>query len=527
MKINIKTYIYTLLLFGGATLSSCDKFLDEMPDNRAEIDSEYKIEKLLVSAYPEKAYIMLAEMSSDNVDDYGENNPNTNRFVDEVYHWQDGTEADNESAEGVWEASYKAIASANHALKAIEGMSTTTGLREARGEALLCRAYNHFVLVNMFCKHYNKNTSSTDLGIPYADEPEHTLNPHYERGTVAEVYEKIEADLREGLLLVGENYYEQPKYHFNKKAANAFAARFYLFYEKWDLAKQYADAVLGSQPKQMLRDWKYQATMVQEYEAIVNHYIASTLNCNLMLCTAYSAVGLAFGPYMYYTRYSHGQHLANYETGNALNIWGSKGYYTEMKEYAATNLDRTIFWKLPYLFEETDPIAQIGFYRTVYPAFTGDETLLIRAEANIMLGDYDAACNDMTIWLQNINKTTYVLTPQKVEDFYKNVKYSYDGDSKMNSTIKKHLHPSFTIDEEGSRQECMLQCLLQFRRIETLQTGLRWFDVKRYGIEIVRRVMNDKGNPETLIDVLKKDDERRAMQLPQKVISAGVPANPR
>ena len=73
----------------------------------------------------------------------------------------------------------------------------------------------------------------------------------------------------------------------------------------------------------------------------------------------------------------------------------------------------------------------------------------------------------------------------------------------------------------------MLQCVLGFRRIETLQTGLRWFDVKRYGIEIVRRIMDDKGNPETLVDVLKQDDPRRAIQIPSKVLSAGIQANPR
>jgi hypothetical protein len=509
--------------------SSCDKFLDEMPDNRAEVDSDTKIEKLLVSAYPDRAFIMITEMSSDNVDDYGENNPNTDRFVDEVYHWQDGTEDDNESAEAVWAASYSAIAAANQALQAIEGLENPedVAMQEAKGEALLCRAYNHFVLVNFFCMHYNEATSSTDLGIPYMEEVESTLQPHYERGNVAEVYQKIERDLEEGLKLVGESYYEQPKYHFNKKAANAFAARFYLYYGKWEKARDYATAVLGSQPKLMLRDWAYQATMTQEYEAIVNHYIASTLNCNLMLCTGMSAVGMAFGPYMYYTRYSHGAYLANNETGNAQNIWGSEGYYSPMKVYGATNLDRTIFWKLPFLFEETDPVAQIGYYRTVYPAFTGDETILIRAEANVMLNNYDAACEDLTTWLQNINKTSYVLTPAKVQAFYQPIAYSYDDDTKMNSTIKKHLNPAFTIDAEGSMQECMLQCVLGFRRIETLQTGLRWFDVKRYGIEIVRRVMDDKGQPVTLVDVLKKNDPRQAIQIPQKVLSAGIAANPR
>ncbi|XLL74012.1 RagB/SusD family nutrient uptake outer membrane protein, partial [Myroides odoratimimus] len=36
-----------------------------------------------------------------------------------------------------------------------------------RAEALLARAYNHFMLVNLWAKHYNPATAESDLGIPY------------------------------------------------------------------------------------------------------------------------------------------------------------------------------------------------------------------------------------------------------------------------------------------------------------------------------------------------------------------------
>lgn len=75
--------------------------------------------------------------------------------------------------------------------------------------------------------------------------------------------------------------------------------------------------------------------------------------------------------------------------------------------------------------------------------------------------------------------------------------------------------------EEGSQQENMLQLILHLRRIELLHDGMRWFDLKRYGIEFAH---NRDGNSDI---VLKKDDPRRAFQLPQDVISAGLQANPR
>ena len=73
----------------------------------------------------------------------------------------------------------------------------------------------------------------------------------------------------------------------------------------------------------------------------------------------------------------------------------------------------------------------------------------------------------------------------------------------------------------------MLQAVLAFRRTETMHMGLRWFDIKRYGIEIPRRVMNADGLPKEKVDFLSKDDLRRALQLPNKVIEAGLEKNPR
>lgn len=507
---------------------SCEKFLDHLPDNRAEVDTEMEIQKILVSAYPSTAYILLSEFMSDNVDDYGSTNPYYDRFVYQVFNWQDVTESDNESPERLWTAHYSAIAHANQALRAIEqiGGATTENLKMAKGEALLCRAYNHFMLVNIFCMHYNTATSQTDLGIPYVEEPEENLVVKYPRGTVAEVYEKIARDLEEGLPLVGDTYYTVPKYHFNEKAAYAFATRFYLYYEKWEEAVKCADKCLGSAPEGMLRDWAHQATMTQEIGAITEHYIDATLNSNLLLMTAYSKVGLAFNNYYMYSRYSHGAYLASHETCLAENVFGgtpSNDYYMTPKVYAGTNIDRVIFWKLPYLFEYTDPVAGIGYYRTVYPALTSDECLLNRAEALIMLERNDEAVRDLNMWMHNIYKTDTDLTALKIRRFYNSINYStWDK-----STVKKHLNPAFPIDKESSYQEALIQCVLGFRRIETLLQGLRWFDVKRYGIEIERRVMNADGEPDHTTGKLLKDDPRRAVQIPRKAIDAGMEANPR
>ena len=522
------------ILLSLLAMAGCDKFLDKMPDNRTEIDSQEKIQALLVSAYPPTDYMLVTEFMSDNVDDYGINNPYTDRFIDEVFAWEDVTESDNEDPESVWQSSYHAIACANEALSAIDSLTKVDpalDLSAERAEALLCRAYNHFILVNVFSIAYNPETSEADLGIPYSTRPETTLNPHYERGNVANVYALIEKDLEAALPFVSDRYYTVPKYHFNQKAAYAFAARFYLYYGKFEKSVECATKCLGSEPSAMLRDWEYQSTMTQKYDAIVDHYIDASLNCNLLLMTAYSKMGLAFGPYYVYSRYAHGNYLAVMETGEAIpNLWGGSNetYWMDMKEYEATNLDKTMFWKLPYLFEFTNPVARIGYYRTVYPAFAADQVLLERAEANILLGKYDTALDDINLWIRNIASGDPTNPPRTLDvdrvNSWFNAREYHTWDY---STVKKHLNPKFISLEEGSTQENMLHCILALKRVETLGQGLRWFDVKRYGIQLDRRIINAEGRPYRNTGTLAPFDKRTAVQIPRKVRDAGITPNPR
>lgn len=520
------------ILAAAMLVASCDEFLDVMPDNRAEIDTEEKVEKLLTSAYPDHDYLIVTQFSSDDHDKF-DNQYVSSQFFEQLWHWQDINESNNASPENIWSACYGAISSANHALQALDEIAEEKGewtdyMIKERAEALVCRAYGHFLLVNVFCKNYNAATSGTDLGITYMEAPETTLAPKYERGTVAEVYQKIEKDLLEGLENISDSYYSVPKYHFNPKAAYAFAARFFLYYEKWDKCVECATKVLGSSPKTMLRDYAAMAQMTSSFAAISNEYINANINANLLILTGYSNASTCFGPYTTNKKFAHGNYLAEHETAKAEHIWGgATSYYMPMKSYSGTNREYVIFWRIPYMFEYTDPVAGIGYNRAVYPAFTSDETLINRAEAYINLGKYDEACADMNLWVENCCKTPVVMTPQSIQEFYNKVVYSYDDAEGMESTIKKHLHPAFAIDEEGSVQETMLQCVLNMRRIEVMPCGLRWFDIKRYGIEIVRRQMDASGIPAKLIDVLKKDDLRRAIQLPDRVISSGMEPNPR
>lgn len=379
----MKNYIAYILFAGAlaAGFSSCNDFLDENPDNRTTVDSEEKAIDMLVSAYASNQPWFVLELASDNVDDHGGTYGDWSRFYEESFSWNPPVESNNESLIRTWSSQYLAIANANQVLDALGKMEMTDKLRAAKGEALICRAYAHFVLVNIFCQQYDPNYPD-DMGIPYMEKAETELDPKYERGTVAEVYAKIEKDIEEGLPLIDDAIYSVPKYHFNRKAAYSFAARFFLYYQKWDKAAEYASEALTNAPESQLRDYEalleYPMNNGSTQNTAATYYISTDLPCNYLLATAYSSSGTYFGGYSSGRRYNHGWLIGQTESISCTNTPFAPYEWKVRPLVYNSGLDKTLLPHTPYLFEYTDPVAGTGYIHTVYTLFTGDETLLTR-----------------------------------------------------------------------------------------------------------------------------------------------------
>ena len=534
MKIKNIIYKGSLMLASVAILASCSDQLDTLPDNRTTLDTPKKIAGLLVTAYPDRTPTLFNEWMSDNTDYMGAQNSQGNRGGDQYFFWQEQTEGGNDSPEQVWMLYYEGVYKANEALAAIEdqGGPKNDILRNSKGEALLIRAYDHFILANEFCRPYNGKTSTKDAGLYYATgiaDFSAAAEQSY-RGTVADVYAKIAADIEAGIPLLNDTY-EVPKYHFNKQAAYAFATRFYLYYEKWEKAKEYADKLLGSNPAASLRDYRaLQAMPLSKSEQaikIAEAYCSASANCNLLVQTSVSSAGMALAPWLTSKRYTLTNYLSETELFQSNNIWGTSSNLI-WKPFTANQGEANfaLLMKLPREFEIRNTTTGSGYLRTLNVDFTMDEALLNRAEAEIMLGQNDAACADMTIWMKNFFNTNVTLTPTSVQTYFKTVPYAYADAAKMVPSFKKHISPRFTIDAEGSVQESLLQCLLNFRRIETVHQGMRWMDIRRYNIEIPRRLIGANGKPSKNLDWLEKDDPRQVVQIPQSIREAGVAGNP-
>lgn len=514
-------------------LASCNDFLDEIPDSRIEMDSPEKVAKLLVSAYPDRWPGLMFEFMSDNIADNGPKEQWRYDVIPESYLFvENQTATTYDTPHGVWESYYKAITTANTALATIEELEDTDDVSAHKAEALMCRAWGHFLLVNTFCQAYNPQSSSADLGIPYVEGRITDVFTKMERGTVKEVWDKINDDIEAALPHIDDNLYKQPKYHFNKKAAYAFAAEFNLYYGNTQKAIQYANLVLGENPtetQKILRDMTKTKIMSSSAD-IRNHYIGSKLECNLMIAITFSHMGrsVATGTYQ---RYALNRNI--YSTKS----WGSPGPWsgrTAAGIYNATALynynsysystDHLIFFpKNTEIFEYTDVVQATGYPHVVWVPLTTDKVLLVRAEARTLEKDYDKAAEDLNMWYNAKHNVPRTLSAAEIIHFYAGETLNIGGEEMYTGAIEGNtkfvLNPRFAI-EEGD-QTAMINACLHARRIETVHEGWRWLDTKRYGIEVRHNVANQSDI------VIAPWDKRCAIQIPNMVLSAGMEKNPR
>lgn len=495
MKKNIKYIGATVILTGTLLFTGCKKYLDHLPDQRTELNSPEKLSELLVSAYPSGNYITFMESMSDNItDNFGmttNDEINTNS-----YQWKDVTGVGQDTPIYYWNSAYRAIAAANEVLSAIEKLGNPKELAPQRGEALVARAYAHFMLVSLFSKFYDASTASSDPGIPYVEVPETIVWKNYERNTVAYVYQKIEDDLVAGIPLIVDNY-KVPSYHFTRKAAHAFAVRYYLFKKDYQAVVNHANQAfpennLGNNMRDL--NGKYAAFGSEEF---AYEYTKSAERSNILLVETTSWWARRFRQY----RYSVTSPLFNSITQrtvvgqlNSIRSWSlsSQSYYTRkfMEHFVRTSINAT---------------TGVGY--NMVPLFSTEEVLLSRAEAYAYLQQSDKALEDLNTYAKNrIRPANYnetrVLNADKIADYF----FALESGDQMSA---QQL-------EEGLVKAC-----LEFRRAEFMHEGLRWFDILRYKIPVTHAVFEGQSI------TLSPEDPRRVLQLPEEVKLSNLDLNPR
>lgn len=548
-----KTYKIIFAALSLMTMASCtDSFLDKEPDERTVIDDVDKVIELFTSAYPDANYGWVCELSSDNVMDLNSNHlPASSQAKQETTHYNltsSGRQDDemfrfeavksstsSDTPANVWTSFYDAINTVNEGLQALDEIATRENRDSkhlaARAEGLLIRAYCHFVLVNIFSQAYkNDALSKNDIGVPYVTEPIVTVDDNYNRSNVTDTYNKIRNDLEEGLKYVSNINYKKPKWHFSTDAAHAFAARFYLYTRQWSKVIEHANAVLGTNNEALLaRMFDYtpldDCTYLSDY---ANVWQNPDIYSNIMLIDTYSTIGrkaryrYAQGSLVARAIYYHNHPMwSRWAVNPAIIVsgLGGNGYGGYYPAWIAEQ------------FQYTDKVAGIGYAHTIRREFTYAELLLERAEAKIMQNDLPGALEDLTTYTSSLQR------------FSPSAKQTYAANNGMIPLAESHINGWFARKTEAN-YNCFddwnfvtnmspdyvipatavpyMNCLNYLRRYETNFTGLRFFDLKRWGMEYTHEygLHNEKYT-------LTWNDVRRAIEVPQDAIASGLePSRP-
>lgn len=484
----MKRFIIYFSLCLPVILSGCKKFLEKEPDsNRTDLNTPEKVSQLLGTAYPAANYQAFCESLSDNVADKGIGG--IDKTNEDPYFFRDVTDDQQDSPEFYWAACYSAIAACNQALEACANASNPAAYSSQKGEALVARAYAHFMLVTFFSKVYDPATAATDPGIPYVTEPESIVFKNYERKTVAYVYDMIDKDITQGIPLLDDKRYSVPRYHFTKAAAHAFASRFYLFKRDYAKVVEHANQVFASgNIVALLRPWNTVYVNLTPAE-LFSVYAKATEPANLLLAETSSVWARNYYTVRYsFTSWKRDEILSSNVTGGDW-IFRNKLYTAGTENY--------LIPKINEYFVRSSVNATIGIPYVMVPLFTAEEVLFNRAEANNFLGNSNDALADLNVYastrIDDYSATAHKITESKVKTYY--------GTNNLQFGI--------------------LETILDFKRAEYIHEGMRWLDILRYSIPVT----HDFSDGSTM--TLEANDLRRVLQMPASVKLSGIEQNPR
>lgn len=477
--LKISNLAMLLLLFCGG-MTGCKKFTEEAYDNRAQIESADQYAKVLVNAYPIR-HDLFTDILTDDYDFHAQlaQASNISAYLP-MYLWKDDYPDNINTGPAVAYAGfYSKIYYTN---LVTEGIDAATGSPEqkaaVKGEALLIRAYCHFILVNLFGQHYNATTAAKDLGIPLVTEINKGNINFYHRNTVKQVYDQVEKDATDGLALLqkGGSYVPANPYHFSIASANAFLSRIKLYKNEWDESVKYADAVIAEKGR-----------------------IVRNLAADLVY---QQSNGLPFFAARYMDPASH---------PNLLML----SYVTNLSPITPTGFSICGFFPSDSIVPLYQPAGTSDLRRRV---FTAVGTVIDRRLIAIKYGTQPNSPNNTPI------KTPYFSMEEVLLNHAEALLRSTNGNAIAGAladveAIRKERYVPYMALDPAITKQALLDIVLLERRKEFVNEGLRWYDVKRLGLRVEHRT--SRGGPPA--DVLTASDLRKALQIPRLEQERNVP----
>lgn len=240
-----RIYITFQLFTIAIVFMACKSYLDEVPDRSlAVLTSVQQFQQLLDQQENYQTAPTIQEYGTDDFHWSYEVWQSRPPFIRNAYIWASGIYDEGGSTQDWW-APYSAIYYANvvlDGLSSLENVLDVTLYNDVKGHALFLRAYQHFLLQEVYGQPFRPETASSDLGIPLKLSPE--LDERLFRSTTADTYMQIITDLEEAAAWLSSDFQEFNKQRPSKAAAYAALSRVYLAMHDYGNALIYADKCL-------------------------------------------------------------------------------------------------------------------------------------------------------------------------------------------------------------------------------------------------------------------------------------------
>ncbi|WP_461533686.1 RagB/SusD family nutrient uptake outer membrane protein [Sinomicrobium sp.] len=467
MKISNKILVLLPVLIA---FFSCDKALEEDPQNKLKPETVQDYDELLNYGYPttrdygtEVPLDYYVEMMTDD-QDLRYFNQNAIEYPIHPYSFEITHEHPSmmRSYDQAWKNFYEAIYYANVVVENIDAAEGGEAAKNyLKGEAMVLRAFAYFKLVNLYAKPYDAGTAASDPGVPLKLDPAVQASS-YTRNSVQEVYDQIDIDLTEGIRLMEENDQRvQSKYKLTPIAANLLASRVALYKKDYEKTIEYATKVVDG--NSLIFD--ISGTTIDEAQTIWG--------------------------------YGQGTHYLNPENNNVLFVYGSNEYYSYVYYPGALGVSDDLIdtfepgdLRLYYFTWIKGPQGRVYFKNRPFPNRTGEpvrgfrveEAYLNRAEAYAESGMLQEGLDDI--------------------NYIRSFKFDAQFDPGNGDYYKYTL-------SDYSGQEEVVDVVREERRRELFGEFHRWYDLRRYGMPEIRHQYNE----ETYI--LLEKDPRYILQIPQ------------
>ncbi|HPF52323.1 MAG TPA: RagB/SusD family nutrient uptake outer membrane protein [Draconibacterium sp.] len=289
----------------------------------------------------------------------------------------------------VWFFYYTMISNVNAIIAAQEGMiGEPSEINSLIGQAYALRAYAYFSLIRFYQQTYAGNENAP--GVPIYTEPTTNTSEGQPRGTVADVYTRIDADIEEAITLLdpGSAAPKSHPSHIDYYSANGIKANIALEKNDWATAESAATIALSGGTSMLSMDDLSNGFAF-------NDASASTVLWGLSIISEQSGV---FGSF-----FSHMDASADYYAQNARKCISS-WLYNQMSN---DDVRKNFWWNGPlaedaplgpafsynqFKFRFSDATNALGDYILM----RHEEMMLVQAEAMCMQGKYPQARTILT-----------------------------------------------------------------------------------------------------------------------------------